>query len=105
MLQNFGEPRGLPKSVFLKDQFGQTTRTKITLQYLCAPLSRKGDEILKEGETHLTCYTTTGRPVDISKKYSVTDQFVTNRIVTVNPQPVTFCLPALKRPVDLAPKG
>jgi hypothetical protein len=80
-----------PAAVKLKDQFGAFGSKIGNPLFLCAPVSKNGEEV-KDSKTHLTCYSISAK--NAGKKVKVTHQ-LGSQVLTVGGS-VVLCLPSIK---------
>jgi hypothetical protein len=81
------------KQVKLLDQFGHSSPIVVREQFLCAPTSKNGHEVINK-QDHLLCYVVTN-PKNAGKKVEVTNQFGT-AVLTIGGT-VQLCVPSLKK--------
>jgi hypothetical protein len=90
------QPNFQPRTVGLRDQFGQAAAKVVATRQLCNPVSKNGGRILNR-QAHLVCYETADagivpfplRDVRVSNQFGI-------RALTVV-RPATLCVPSLKR--------
>lgn len=80
-----------PAEVKLKDQFGGFGSKIGNPLFLCAPVSKNGEEV-KDTKTHLTCYAISAK--NAGKKVKVTHQ-LGSQTLSVGGS-VVLCLPSIK---------
>ena len=81
------------QKVKLMDQFGQSVAGVIREQFLCAPTSKNGGEVINK-QDHLLCYVVEGGK-NAGKKVEITNQFG-KAILTIGGT-VQLCVPSLKK--------
>ena len=81
------------QKVKLTDQFGSSVAGVIREQFLCAPVSKNGGEIINK-QDHLVCYVVEGGK-NAGKKVEITNQFG-KAILTIGGT-VQLCVPSLKK--------
>jgi hypothetical protein len=81
------------QKVKLSDQFGPSAAGVIREQFLCAPVSKNGGEVINK-QDHLLCYVIKGGK-NAGKKVEITNQF--GKAVLSIGGTVQLCVPSLKK--------
>ena len=81
------------KQVKLLDQFGHSAPIVVREQFLCAPTSKNGHDVINK-QDHLLCYVVTNGK-NAGKKVEVTNQF--GKAVLTIGGTVQLCVPSLKK--------
>jgi hypothetical protein len=81
------------QKVKLTDQFGTSSAAAIREQFLCAPVSKNGGEVVNK-QDHLVCYVVEGGK-NAGKKVEIVNQF--GKAVLQLGGTVQLCVPSLKK--------